>query len=101
MGLPFLPRILVVADQFLLLGIHREDRLTTPLERLHLPVDVFKLGIAIGVILAFLGLAVGLQAVTQVGEEAGYRLMTDVVAETPQSLGQVARTLEAGRVRFC
>jgi len=61
--LPFLPGILVVPDQFLLLGVDRDDRRASAQERLALALDVAKLGIAIGMLLPFFGLGIALQAV--------------------------------------
>ena len=46
------------ANQLLLLGIDRYDRLTGSLRREHLAVDMLELGIAIGMVRAFIGLAV-------------------------------------------
>src|SRR5271166_6112412 len=63
--LPLLARILVIADQFLLLGVHRDHRLAPPLQRADLAVDVLELGVAVRVVLTLQRLAVGLEAVTQ------------------------------------
>ena len=49
LGLPLPAAVLEVADQFLLLGVHRDDRLAPPLERSDLAVDVLELGVAVGV----------------------------------------------------
>src|SRR5512135_1081031 len=56
----------LIAHQFLLLGIDRDDRLTAPLERPDLAVDVLELRVAVGVILPLLRLAVGLQVIAGV-----------------------------------
>src|SRR5215469_11944727 len=53
-----------VPDQFLLLGVDRDDRLFFGQSRGHLGVDVGKLRIPIGVAVTLLGLAVALQTVT-------------------------------------
>ena len=57
------PPFLKVADQFLLLGVHRDHRLAALLEAIDHRVDVLELGIAIRMRSAFLGLAIALQAV--------------------------------------
>ena len=57
-----------VANQFLLLGIHRDDRIAKALKLLHLSVNVFKLGITIRVRSPLQGLAIPLEAVTQLVE---------------------------------
>jgi len=60
---PFSPGVAKIPDQFLLFRIDRDDGLTFRLEGTHLLIDMLELGIAIGVVLALLGLAVSLQAV--------------------------------------
>jgi hypothetical protein len=60
---PRSPRILVIPDDFLLFRIDRDGRLACPLLRLHAATNVFKLGIAVRVLLALYGLAVCLEAV--------------------------------------
>src|SRR5271157_4664721 len=61
--LPFLPGIPVVSDQFLLLGVDRDDRPASAQERLALALDVAKLSIPIGMLLSFFGLGITLQTV--------------------------------------
>src|SRR5262249_56876408 len=100
---PFLAGVLVIADQFLLLGIDRDDRLAAPLERPDLAVDVLELGVAVGVILPLLRLAVGLQVITELRQEARHRLMADVMPQGAEGLGEVACALarpEQGRHRI-
>src|SRR5580693_7538658 len=65
-GLPFLPGIPVVSDQFLLLGVDRDDRPPSAQERLALALDVAELSIPVGMLLPFPGLGVTLQAVVYV-----------------------------------
>jgi hypothetical protein len=60
---PRSPRILVIPDDFLLFRIDRDGRLACPLLRLHAATNVFKLGIAVRVLLALYGLAVRLEAI--------------------------------------
>jgi hypothetical protein len=44
---PLLPGELEVADQFLLIGIHRDERLSGPQGDPHLAVDVLEQGVAV------------------------------------------------------
>jgi hypothetical protein len=60
---------------------------------LDLAVEVFKLRIPIGMTGAFLGLAVGLQAVTQIVQQLRYHPVTGLVAHPPQFGRQLANTL--------
>ena len=57
---PLPPRILEVSDQFLLLGIHGNHRLSIGLVPAHFAVDELKLGIAVRVLPTFLGFLVRL-----------------------------------------
>ncbi len=63
-------RVAEIADQFLFLGVDRDHRLLFSQRRGHLGVDVAKLRIPVGVALALLGLAVGLQAVARIVEQS-------------------------------
>jgi hypothetical protein len=56
------PRIafLEVADQFLLLGVDGDDGLVLGLRRNDFRIDVFELGVSVGMFRAFIRLAVGL-----------------------------------------
>jgi hypothetical protein len=58
--LPFSPWILVISDQFSLLGVHRDDRLPLFLKGTHLFGDISELGVPIWMTFPFLGLAIGL-----------------------------------------
>src|SRR3989304_1676075 len=60
---PLLSAIGIVSDQFLLLGVHGNDRLSGAYLLSHAGVDVFKLRIAIRMLLAFNRLAIPLEAV--------------------------------------
>ena len=56
LGAPIGARVLVISNQFLLLGVHRDHRLPGSLKGEHLVVDVLELGIAVRVIVRqFLG----------------------------------------------
>ena len=61
LGAQFAAAVLEIANQFLLLGVDRDGRLAGRLKAAHLGVDVFELGIAIGVAGPFARLAVGLK----------------------------------------
>ena len=62
-GTPLLPVVAEVSYQFLLLGIHGNDRATLFQEPLGLSIDMLKLRVAIRMIAAFDGLGVALQTV--------------------------------------
>ena len=93
LGLPLPSAVLEVADQFLLLGVHRDDRLAPPLIRLDPSVDVLELGVAVGMAAAFPGLAVGLEAVTELAQQSADRPGTDCVTLAAQLNGQLGGTL--------
>ena len=84
------PRILEVADQFLLLGVDRDRRLLLPLRRAHASRDIAKLRIPVGMLPAFARLDVALQAVAHV-QQLGDHRVTDVMAQRLQRDGQRAR----------
>ena len=65
--------IALVSQRFLLFSVDGQSRFATPCSRLHASVDVFKLGIAVGVLLSFLHLAVGLQAIAPFRKQAANR----------------------------
>src|SRR5208337_4381610 len=65
------PSILEFAEQFLLLGVDRDHGLTGGLKRFDLGVDVFKLGIAIGMVAPLFGLAVEVATIFQLRQEFG------------------------------
>jgi len=69
-GTPGPAIVLEIAHQFLLLRIDRDDRLARCQERLGLGVDIAKLRVAIDVVAAFPGLAVGLQAIAHAAQQA-------------------------------
>src|SRR5881397_2696584 len=66
---PFLPAILEVSDQLLLLGVHGDDGVLRPQILLGLAADVLKLPISIRVRRPFDCLAVRLEAVVQIMEQ--------------------------------
>src|SRR5246127_2376125 len=79
-----------VPHQLLLLGIHRDDRLTLPQEASDLAVDMLKLSIAIRMRRAFQSLGVCLQAIAQLVQQLGHQTVADAVTTTAQFLGQFA-----------
>ena len=58
----FTVTVLEVVNQFLLLGIYRNDRLSSALEGMYLRIDVLELGVPISVCRPLTGLPIGLQA---------------------------------------
>ena len=58
----FAPAVLIRPDEFLLLGVHADHRLTSSQRGLDLLIDVVKLGVAVSVPAALQGLGIGLQA---------------------------------------
>ena len=64
--------VLVGADQFLLLGVHADHRVTRGQVLAGLVVDVGELGVAVGVLAALDGLGVGLQAETLFAQQPGH-----------------------------
>ncbi|OGT88625.1 MAG: hypothetical protein A2514_06905 [Gammaproteobacteria bacterium RIFOXYD12_FULL_61_37] len=65
LGMPLASRLFGVTYQLLFLGIHRDDRISSALELLHLGVDVFELVVAIRMRIPLLGLTISLKAITQ------------------------------------
>ena len=89
----FSATVLEVADQFLLLGIHRNDRLPSALEGLHLRIDVLELGVPIRVRRPLAGLAVGLQAVAQLFQQICHQFVADLVALVVEFVSQFTHAL--------
>ncbi len=90
---PFSPAVLEVADEFLLLGVHRDDRIARPQIRLGRGSDVGELGIAIRVVRSFARLAVGLQAIAQRLQQLGHFLMAHAMALRVEFAGQAPHAL--------
>ena len=93
LGPPRAAAVLEVADQLLLLGVHRDHRLARGQERFRRRVDVGELGVAIGVAAALARLAVALQAVAQVAQRLRDPLVTDPVPQLTQGHRQLAHAL--------
>ncbi len=64
-GPPLLAGVRVVADEFLLLGIHRDHRAALGQAAFHAGRDVAKLRVAVRVVASLLGLPVALEAVVE------------------------------------
>src|SRR5947199_5654424 len=77
----------VISYDFLLLGIDRDHGLTTALERADFAVDVLELVVAVGVILPFLGLAIGLQAIAHRDQDPAHSLVAQVMPQLGESVG--------------
>jgi len=93
LGMPFAPGILEVADQFLLLGVHRDRRFAAGQRRLDLVVDVVELGVTIGMVRPLACLAVGLQPVAELVQEFAHQRAADLVTHVAQRAGQLAQAL--------
>ena len=76
---PSLVAIVVLAHDFLLPGVHRDHRLTHPLELPHTAVDAPELSVPTRMLAAFQRLEVGLKAVAQGVQQAIHRVFADRV----------------------
>ncbi len=85
--------VLIIADQFLLLGIDRDDGLPRSLCRNDFRVDVLELGIPIGVLRAFVRLAIGLPREAEFGQLGANRLVADLMAQPREFRGQLFQAL--------
>src|SRR5579862_1562965 len=70
---PLAAVVLEIAHQFLLFRVNRNDRFLRSKERLLLPIDLLKLGVAIDVLVSFARLAVGLQAIAHAAQKIAYK----------------------------
>src|SRR5260370_36648167 len=93
LGPPRLAGILEVPQRLLLLGIDRDRRFPPPLLRLHAPVDVPELRIAVGVAVPLPRLAAGVQAVPGVLAQVPHRGGAHRMPLGRQLLSQAARAL--------
>ena len=69
LGAQLTPAVLELADELLLLGVDRDDRLSGLQTRLDDCVEIAELSVAVGVLGALLGLGVGLQAEAQAAQQ--------------------------------
>ena len=89
--LPFSPAIPEIPDQFLLLGVDRDDRLLMLQETIRRGIEVLKLRVAIEVRRAFMALPRRLQAIAQIVEEPAHCRRADA----PSLLRQRGRQFRA------
>ena len=87
------PFFLIVPEQFLLLGVHRNHRRSGRQGPLHLGVDMTELRIAVRMIRAFLSLPVTLQALILVAQKLRHFFMTDRMLLPSQLSCQIPSTL--------
>ena len=90
---PFPACILEIPNQFLLLGVHRNNRLAGAVLSNGLPIDVFKLCIAVRVLLAFTRFAVGLQTVTFLPQDISHDRKTYAMPHLLKPTRQRSKTL--------
>src|SRR6266540_524278 len=76
-----------LSHSFLLLGVHRDDRLTSFEKFLHLLIDIDKLGVSLRRRQTFLVLPVGLEGIAQLDQSLTHRLVTHWMALPSQLLG--------------
>jgi len=92
-GPPLSAGILEVADEFLLLGVHGDDRLPLALKRQDRSVDVPKLRIPVRVAATFLGLLVALQCVPGVPQNVCQGAEANVMSHGAELCAQLADAL--------
>ena len=90
---PLAAAVFVIPHLFLLLGVHRDGRLTELKKLFDFGIDVFELRIAARMRRALHSLAIRLQAVVLLMQELGYQRMAYLVSLTPQLRGQPAHAL--------
>ena len=78
---PFAAGVLEIADQFLLLRVDRYGRLVLGHRRLDRVVDDPELRVAVGIVGAFAGLAIGLQAELLLLQQLADNRVADLVPE--------------------
>ena len=78
-------RVFVISDQLLLLSINGDHRLIGRLEGYRLLVDMLELAVTVGMMAAFLGLAVDLPTVFQLDQQLGDAAGADLVPHRAQS----------------
>ena len=92
-GPPLPAAVVVVSQQFLLLGVHGDDGRPLGQSPLDLRVDMAELRVAVGMVLAFFRLAVALQAVALLLQQLRDFHVTDRVLLPGQLRGQGPRAL--------
>src|SRR6187455_660581 len=90
---PFLATVLEIADQFLLLGVDRNHRITSRLVLRRPASDMGELGVPVRMVAAFPGLAGRLETVAKVREKVTDTPLADLMAPLGQFLRQPRRAL--------
>src|SRR5215213_3351555 len=90
LGAQLAAAVLEVSDEFFLLRVDRDRRLAGGLPGLHPHVDVFELGVAVGVARALAGLAVGLQAEAEPAQQSADQLLAGGETALGQRASEVA-----------
>src|SRR5580658_1867052 len=90
---PLLATVGEISDEFLLLGVHGDHRLTGTLKAPRLRVDVLELLVAIGVFRALAHLARPLQAVLHAVQQLADLLRTYLVSHRAKLLGELTDAL--------
>src|SRR4051794_1684812 len=93
LGAQLAAAVLEVSDEFFLLCVDRDRWLAGGLPSLHLRVDEFELGVAVGVAWALAGLAVGLQAEAEPAQQSADQLLAGGEAALGQRASEVALAL--------
>src|SRR3954449_13439011 len=93
LGAQLTAAVLEVSDELFLLRVDRDRRLAGGLPGLHPRVDVFELGVAVGVACALAGLAVGLQAEAEPAQQSADQLLAGGEAALGQRASEVALAL--------
>ena len=96
---PFASGVLEVADEFLLLGVDRDRRLTRRERFFHSIVDVVELRVAVGIVRSLACLAVGLQTVVELVQEFADERAADRVAHVAQAPAELAQALASPQHR--
>ncbi len=91
LGAPLATMVLEITDQFLALGVDRDDRLIGAEEVHRLVVDIPKLRVAIDVVAAFPCLAVGLQAVAHPAQQIARNRGADRMAMLRQLFDEITQ----------
>src|SRR3954463_11680832 len=93
LGAQLTAAVLEVSDELFLLRVDRDRRLAGGLPGLHPRVDVFELGVAVGVACALAGLAVGLQAEAEPAQQSTDQRLAGGEAALGQRASEVALAL--------
>src|SRR5215208_6829287 len=93
LGAQLAAAVLEVPDELFLLRVDRDRWLAGGLPSLHLRVDEFELGVAVGVARALAGLAVGLQAEAEPAQQSADQLLAGGEAALGQRASEVALAL--------